>query len=129
MPFLQDIIWGKIDSNSGNPQIGMPTSFVAEVSGHSTRVGAAQDLAELDIDLAAAITQLAGGSRRGCPCNMRRRLMRRGREWRERRPPPAATNRSLKRGKERCERCGMALHESYKWAIMWRVPQPCFAAV
>jgi hypothetical protein len=42
--------------------------------------------------------------------------MRRGREWRERRLPPAATNRSLKMGKE----CGMALHESYKWAIMWR---------
>jgi hypothetical protein len=34
----------------------MPARFVAEVSGHSTRVGAAQDLAELDIDL-AAITQ------------------------------------------------------------------------
>jgi hypothetical protein len=33
--------------------------FVAEVSGHSTRVGAAQDLAELDIDL-AAITQAGG---------------------------------------------------------------------
>jgi integrase len=33
--------------------IGMPARFVAEVSGHSTRVGAAQDLAELDIDLAA----------------------------------------------------------------------------
>jgi hypothetical protein len=32
---------------------------VAEVSGHSTRVGAAQDLAELDIDL-AAITQAGG---------------------------------------------------------------------
>jgi integrase/recombinase XerD len=40
--------------------IGMPARFVAEVSGHSTRVGAAQDLAELDIDL-AAITQTGGG--------------------------------------------------------------------
>ena len=39
--------------------IGMPERFVAEVSGHSTRVGAAQDLAELDIDL-AAITQACG---------------------------------------------------------------------
>jgi integrase len=39
--------------------IGMPAKFVAEVSGHSTRVGAAQDLAELDIDL-AAITQAGG---------------------------------------------------------------------
>jgi len=39
--------------------IGLPTRFVAEVSGHSTRVGAAQDLAELDIDL-AAITQAGG---------------------------------------------------------------------
>jgi integrase len=39
--------------------IGLPARFVAEVSGHSTRVGAAQDLAELDIDL-AAITQAGG---------------------------------------------------------------------
>jgi integrase/recombinase XerD len=39
--------------------IGLPERFVAEVSGHSTRVGAAQDLAELDIDL-AAITQAGG---------------------------------------------------------------------
>src|SRR5271155_189924 len=39
--------------------IGMPARFLAEVSGHSTRVGAAQDLAELDIDL-AAITQAGG---------------------------------------------------------------------
>jgi integrase len=39
--------------------IGMPERFVAEVSGHSTRVGAAQDLASLDIDL-AAITQAGG---------------------------------------------------------------------
>jgi hypothetical protein len=52
--------------------IGMPEGFVAEGSGHSTRVGAAQDLAELDIDL-AAILGLAGGSRRGCHCNMPRR--------------------------------------------------------
>lgn len=39
--------------------IGMPVRSVARVSGHSTRVGAAQDLAELDIDL-AAITQAGG---------------------------------------------------------------------
>jgi integrase len=39
--------------------IGMPARFVEHVSGHSTRVGAAQDLAELDIDL-AAITQAGG---------------------------------------------------------------------
>jgi integrase len=39
--------------------IGMPARFISEVSGHSTRVGAAQDLAELDIDL-AAITQAGG---------------------------------------------------------------------
>src|ERR1700720_3981488 len=39
--------------------IGMPARFVSEISGHSTRVGAAQDLAELDIDL-AAITQAGG---------------------------------------------------------------------
>jgi integrase len=39
--------------------IGMPERYVAEVSGHSTRVGAIQDLAALDIDL-AAITQAGG---------------------------------------------------------------------
>jgi hypothetical protein len=37
----------------------MSARFVDEVSGHSTRVGAAQDFAELDIDL-AAITQAGG---------------------------------------------------------------------
>ena len=36
--------------------IGIPEWFVGRVSGHSTRVGATQDLATLDIDL-AAITQ------------------------------------------------------------------------
>jgi integrase len=39
--------------------IGMPERVVHEVSGHSTRVGATQDLAALDIDL-AAITQAGG---------------------------------------------------------------------
>ncbi|HEY2683756.1 MAG TPA: tyrosine-type recombinase/integrase [Steroidobacteraceae bacterium] len=39
--------------------IGMPERFVKLVSGHSTRVGATQDLAALDIDL-AAITQAGG---------------------------------------------------------------------
>jgi integrase len=39
--------------------IGMPERSVARVSGHSTRVGATQDLAALDIDL-AAITQAGG---------------------------------------------------------------------
>ena len=39
--------------------IGMPERTVGQVSGHSTRVGAAQDLAGLDIDL-AAITQAGG---------------------------------------------------------------------
>jgi integrase len=39
--------------------IGMPARFVDRVSGHSTRIGATQDLTELDIDL-AAITQAGG---------------------------------------------------------------------
>ena len=39
--------------------IGMPGRIVGRVSGHSTRVGATQDLAALDIDL-AAITQAGG---------------------------------------------------------------------
>jgi hypothetical protein len=37
----------------------MPERFVDQVSGHSTRVGATQDLSALDIDL-AAITQAGG---------------------------------------------------------------------
>jgi hypothetical protein len=39
--------------------IGMPEKIVDRVSGHSTRLGATQDLAALDIDL-AAITQAGG---------------------------------------------------------------------
>jgi integrase len=39
--------------------IGMPARTVNKVSGHSTRVGATQDLSALDIDL-AAITQAGG---------------------------------------------------------------------
>jgi integrase len=39
--------------------IGMPERYLRLVSGHSTRVGATQDLAGLDIDL-AAITQAGG---------------------------------------------------------------------
>jgi hypothetical protein len=39
--------------------IGMPARTINKVSGHSTRVGATQDLAALDIDL-AAITQAGG---------------------------------------------------------------------
>jgi integrase len=39
--------------------IGMPERTVGRISGHSTRVGATQDLAALDIDL-AAITHAGG---------------------------------------------------------------------
>lgn len=39
--------------------LGMPARYVSLISGHSTRVGATQDLAALDIDL-AAITQAGG---------------------------------------------------------------------
>jgi hypothetical protein len=39
--------------------IGMPVRVVRRISGHSTRVGATQDLTALDIDL-AAITQAGG---------------------------------------------------------------------
>jgi len=39
--------------------IGMPERFIDQISGHSTRVGATQDLTALDIDL-AAITQAGG---------------------------------------------------------------------
>jgi integrase len=74
--------------------IGMPARFVDKVCGNSTRVGAAQDLVELDIDL-AAITQAGDGSRHVCHCNMLGRSMRRGPGWREQRPPPAAMKRSL----------------------------------
>jgi integrase len=59
----RDQIGGELNPGSISPifkrvaqWIGMPARFVDQVSGHSTRVGATQDLAELDIDL-AAITQ------------------------------------------------------------------------
>jgi integrase len=39
----------------------------------------------------------AAGSRRACRCSMRRTSMRRDRDWRGRRPQPAATNPSLRR--------------------------------
>jgi hypothetical protein len=55
--------------------IGMPPRFVAEVSGHSTRVRAVRDLAELNIDL-AAITQGGGWKSTRIRCNMLRRSMR-----------------------------------------------------
>jgi integrase/recombinase XerD len=75
--------------------IGMPERFAAEVSGHSTRVEAAQDLVALDIDL-AAITQAGGdGSRLECRCSMQRRSMRLGRGWLGRPWPRAATTLGL----------------------------------
>jgi integrase len=46
--------------------IGMPERLVNHVSGHSTRVGATQDLAALDIDL-ATITQAGGWKSRRMP--------------------------------------------------------------
>src|SRR6201999_3209872 len=43
----------------GGQWIGLPAKTVEKNRGHSTRVGAAQDLAALDIDL-GAITQAGG---------------------------------------------------------------------
>jgi integrase len=61
-----DQIGGALNPGSISPNfkrvaqwIGMPARFVSEVSGHSTRIGATQDLAAPDIDL-AAITQAGG---------------------------------------------------------------------
>jgi hypothetical protein len=62
------IRWGKTDAEGQGRAaylsretvwIGMQARFVAEVSGHSIRVGVAKDIAELDIDLAAS-TQAGG---------------------------------------------------------------------
>jgi integrase len=62
----QDRVGGPLNPGSIAPifkrvaqWIGMPEKLVKRVSGHSTRVGATQDLAALDIDL-AAITQAGG---------------------------------------------------------------------
>jgi integrase len=62
----KDLVAGPLNPGSIAPifkrvaqWIGMPKRFVDRVSGHSTRVGATQDLAALDIDL-AAITQAGG---------------------------------------------------------------------
>jgi integrase len=88
--------------------IGMPARFVAEVSGHSTRVVAALDLAELDIDL-AAIMQAGGWKSARMPLqyaekiNAARSGMARA---------AAATGRDVSVSEE--ERCGKFLHESYK---------------
>jgi integrase len=54
--------------------IGMPERFVAGVSGHSTRVGATQDLAALDIDL-AAITQAGGWKSTRMPLQYAERIL------------------------------------------------------
>jgi hypothetical protein len=106
--------------------IGMPARFVAEVSGHSTRVGAAQDLAELDIDL-AAITQAGGWKSTRMPLQYAEKINA-ARSGMARAAAAAGRDESVsEEGVGSC--CGMALHESYKWAIMRRVPQPCFAAV
>ena len=53
--------------------IGMPARFIEKVSGHSTRVGATQDLAELDIDL-AAITQAGGWKSKRMPLQYAERI-------------------------------------------------------
>ncbi len=54
--------------------IGMPERFVDRVSGHSTRVGATQDLAALDIDL-AAITQAGGWKSTRMPLQYAERMV------------------------------------------------------
>jgi hypothetical protein len=74
----------------------MPAGFVAEVSGHSTHVGAAQDLAELDIDL-AAITQAGGWKSPSMPLQLRGRSMRQDRVWRGQRRPTDATKPYVRR--------------------------------
>jgi hypothetical protein len=76
--------------------IEMPARFVDRVSEHSTRVGATQDLAALDIDL-AAITHARSWKSTGMHCSMRRRSIRLDREWRERRRLLAAARRFRKR--------------------------------
>jgi hypothetical protein len=77
----------------------VPARFVAEVSGHSTRVGAAQDLAELDIDL-AAITHAGGWKSPRMPLQYAEKInAARSGMARAGRPPLAATNRFLNRGR------------------------------
>ncbi len=59
----------------GVPEFDVPPErFVAEVSGHSTRVGAAQDLAALDIDL-TAITQAGGWKSTRMPLQYAERII------------------------------------------------------
>jgi integrase len=62
----QNLVGGGLNSGSVPPifkrvgkWIGLPERIVNHISGHSTRVGATQDLSALDIDL-AAITQAGG---------------------------------------------------------------------
>ena len=92
--------------------IGMPARFVTEISGHSTRVGAAQDLAELDVDL-AAITQAGGWKSPRMPLqyaekiNAARSGMARA---------AAAAGRDEPVSKEGYGRSGRTLYESYRRA-------------
>jgi hypothetical protein len=67
----QDKVGGSLDARSIAPifkrvaqWMGMPARVVRKVSGHSTRVGATQDLAALDIDLAVISQAGAWKSRR-----------------------------------------------------------------
>src|ERR1700722_14623652 len=78
--------------------IGMPARFVAEVSGHSTRVGAAQDLADLDIDL-AAITQAGGWKSTRMLLRYAEKINAGDRERRRQPPRAGATNRSPNRAR------------------------------
>ena len=75
--------------------IGLSERFVDQVSGHSTRVGATQDLAALDIDL-AAITQAGGWKSTRMPLQYAERINA-ARSGMAR--AAAATNQSRRRGR------------------------------
>jgi len=90
----------------------MDLGLVAEVSGHSTRVGAAQDLAELDIDL-AAITQ-AGGWKSTRMLLQYAEKITAARSGMAR--AAAAAGRDEEVSEQEVGQCGRFLHESYRLA-------------
>lgn len=92
--------------------MGMPARFVAEVSGHSTRVGAAQDLAELDIDL-AAITQAGGWKSPRMPLQYAEKINT-ARSGMARAAAVAGPDKLA--AEQGWERCGRVLRESYRQA-------------
>ncbi len=63
--------------------IGVPARFVEKARGYSAEVGTTQNLAALDIEL-AAVNQAGGWKSMRMPLQYAEKIMRQDQEWRER---------------------------------------------